>query len=205
MIPPRPHVSDTTVSNATDEITIQDDSTPPLPVSAEPDALQPPAHATTEDGEQPQPFTAIEDQSQPNPGAQDVSPSSLPPLAVATEGESQPQPSAVPQVEVVRPSLPVSPVVASQQTQDIAPPPTPAGPTHNGAVTDGDNAPREVFTFGARSTFVTSCTIKYLESIRSTGRWVDMIKAYLRLEQLPVPPGVSVSACLPPHITLTKS
>ena len=40
------------------------------------------------------------------------------------------------------------------------------------------------------STFVTSSTLNYLATISGGKGWVDMVKAYLQLEQLPVPKDV---------------
>jgi hypothetical protein len=49
-----------------------------------------------------------------------------------------------------------------------------------------------VLRFDAPSNFITSPTIRYLEMIPGGQRWIDMVKAYLQLERLPIPKGVRI-------------
>ena len=62
--------------------------------------------------------------------------------------------------------------------------------------------PPVVFTFNGPSNFVTSSTITYWETIQGGEAWVAMVRAYLRLKQLPVPPGVRDPFNSPDHILI---
>ena len=103
-----------------------------------------------------------------------------------TEGEPQNSPTSV-----------LSP---EQLHVNNASPPTPAAlsPRNSSPAPGHDERPTTVpmrsgaFTFDGPSTFITADTIKYLGKIAGGQHWIDMVKAYLRLEQLPAPPHVRV-------------
>jgi hypothetical protein len=46
--------------------------------------------------------------------------------------------------------------------------------------------------FDTPSTFITSSTLKYWKTVPGGQHWIDMVKAYPRLEGLPVPLGVHI-------------
>ena len=50
--------------------------------------------------------------------------------------------------------------------------------------------PPRLFAFGGTSSFLTSSVINYWETIKGGQTWIDMVKTYLRLEELPLPRGV---------------
>lgn len=94
-----------------------------------------------------------------------------------------------------------SPLVTPQQLPlDDTPTTTPSTPTADDAVTTPGHsedpvtipAPLKVFTFEGTSNFITSSAIDYWEKIPGGQGWIAMVNAYLRLESLPIPPGVRV-------------
>ena len=137
---------------------------------------------------------------------------SPPPSGAVPEDEHHHPSSPTPVVEVESQPTPVSvtadndhaapspgPLVISQQSPlDSTPPTTPSTPTGRDAITTTDHpedhttipTPPKVFVFDGSSNFITSSVIDYLETIPGGEGWVNMIKAYLRLEELPAQQGV---------------
>jgi hypothetical protein len=198
--------SDSTIGN-----TLQPSSPPLVDVDARHQPPPPLAVATedgppttedtprTEDGPRiPPPAATTEDMPQPSssPVAEDTPRAPSPHVT-----EDMPQaPSPHIAEDTPRASSGPAPVIASQQPENEIPPPTPAELTHNDPAPTTSNAeesttgslPLGVFMFDTPSTFVTSSTLKYWETVPGGQRWIDMVKAYLWLEGLPAPLGVRI-------------
>ena len=67
------------------------------------------------------------------------------------------------------------------------PSPFPPTPTQDIGSAAGHTGPGSgAFVYNRPSSFITSCTIDYLEMIPGGQCWVEMVKDYLKLKQLPV-------------------
>lgn len=163
-----------------------DQQLPPSPTLITGDSSQLVFDSVTRNVSQPPPpLVEVEAGSQPR---------RPPPIAVADDVPRPPIPVAITR-GVPRPS-PTTVVVTSQQPPDNAP----AEPIHNnrtpitsdieGSATN--SLPLGVFTLNSPSSFITSSTINYWETVPGGQRWIDTVKAYLRLEELPMPPGVRI-------------
>ena len=65
--------------------------------------------------------------------------------------------------------------------------------------------PAEAFTFANVPSFITPAAIQYLQSVSAGQRWVEMITAYLRFEELPVAKAVCIFCASNLSIALTNN
>ena len=121
----------------------------------------------------------------------------LPPSTPVVEVQPQPVPASAPEDNQAAPS-PSFLDTPQQSSLDNTPPTTPTAPTTSDVVTTISRSkdpttiptPPVVFAFDGSSNFITPSAIGYWETIPGGQAWVDMVKVYLRLEQLPIQPGV---------------
>jgi len=162
-----PPVNTTLASGATDEVEHHSLSSPTPVIDV-----------------QPQPTPVVDIQPRPTPVV-DVQPQPTTP-AVAPENNDRvsrsPSPLGTPCQSPSNNTLSITP--AASTTGDAV---TTTGHSEDPTVIP---TPSAVFTFNGSSNFITSSTITYWETIQGGQAWIDMIRAYLRLEELPAPPGV---------------
>jgi len=182
-IPPR---SDT--SDATGTLGAVDGAAPPI--NASPTSNEEPSQSPIRPPSSPPEITAeAERQSSPTLVAEHGRPPAVGPVT-KDNAESGHQPTAS--------------LVAGDDTESglrpsgDAPPPPPTTSTHEDSPT-GTNQPERftalsvttgAFKFDEPSSFITPSTIGYWETIPGGQGWIDMVKAYLQLEQTPTPQGV---------------
>ena len=166
-----PDVPDNTTPDIPDNTTsdIPDNTTPDIP-----DSATPPSGPIAEDERRrlSSPSLVIEIQPEPTPTS-------------APESDDQAVPSPSPLDAPQRSPLDTTPpaIPAASATGDVA------VTSHSEGLTIVP-APPVVFAFNKASNYITPSAITYLETVRGGQAWVDMVRAYLQLEQLPVPPGV---------------
>ena len=92
-----------------------------------------------------------------------------------------------PEVEDDDPSAPTTEPGLQPLVPTDTPSPLPPTPTQDIGSAAGRTAPGSgAFVYNGPSSFITACTIGYLETIPGGQCWVEMVKDYLKLEQLPV-------------------
>lgn len=136
------------------------------------------------------------------------------PPTPAVETESQPSPVFASENEnqaVLSSGLLTIP---QQSPSDSTPPTTPSAPATGDVATSTGHpddpttisaSPKvKVFTFDGSSNFITPSVIDYLETIPGGQGWINMVKAYLRLEQLPLKQGVRFLFSFPNHMLILR-
>lgn len=212
-VPPRLDISDPTVaeeSNQEESVAIKEPSALKEPAAEESTGDEQPASINTTTtpevtavpqipgpaGDTPPPLAAegTHDHSSSTP-LNDSHQS--PPSSPENDHPSLSLPAPNPEEQDRASPSPGSPV-ASQQMDNASPTPS-LLPTSN-TITTPSNAnqtaanpvPPKVFaSFDGLPKFITSSAVEYLEKVPGGEGWTNMIKSYLRLEQLPTPQGVS--------------
>jgi len=118
---------------------------------------------------------------------------SPPTPAVGAELQPSPASASENEAEIV---LSSGLTIPQQSPSDSTPPITPSVPTTGDVVTSTGHpddpttlptSPKvKVFTFDGTSNFVTPSAMDYLETIPGGQGWINMVKAYLRLERFPL-------------------
>jgi hypothetical protein len=176
-------------------------TTPPADTSPSPASEEPspgPAHPRSNDTPRCSPLPAVTE-TQPPQLPDDIT-NDEPQSAPDSTPEGEPQSAPDPPTESEPQNSPASVLSPEQLHVNDASPPTPAAlsPKNTSPAAGHDERPTTVpvhsgaFTFDGSSTFITTDTIKYLGKIAGGQHWIDMVKAYLRLEQVPAPPRVRI-------------
>ena len=146
---------------------------------------------------EPSPISIVEDTFQLAGSTRHIPQPSPPPLAdTNAECQSPPRPSCTTEDTPVTPQPPLPAADTRGASRPIPPPAVittsqqPSGDTLLPIHSELTHDDLGVFMFDTPSSFITSSTIRYWEIVPGGQCWIDMVKAYLRLEESPAPSGV---------------